>query len=206
MNSPTQLFETFALLLGLWAIWNYGWQRFALDNYRQSLFGVRDALFDLARSGHTELDFNSRAYTLLRTSLNRRIRFAHRINFHHLWMTGVAAALSPKFCAAINQFKPPADEAIAAITDPELKRNLLRLQNDAAGAMLVYLVLSSPLFLALVGAGFICALLTLGVKSGLRAAFHLALGEVKRKEVESTVRKFDFQTEFDPEELEAAAA
>lgn len=48
----------------------------AVDSYRQSLFALRDGLFDEARKGNIE--FTNPAYQFLREEMNTQIRFSHK--------------------------------------------------------------------------------------------------------------------------------
>ena len=74
--------EQIVLLLGLagiWAIWYYLWKPLRVDSFRETLFALRDELFDLAADG--VVPFNDPAYTQLRLMINGMIRFAHRATF-----------------------------------------------------------------------------------------------------------------------------
>lgn len=52
------------------------------DRFRQNMFALRDELFDYAMSG--AISFDHPAYTILRTSMNGMIRFAHRVTVTHM--------------------------------------------------------------------------------------------------------------------------
>lgn len=52
------------------------------DRFRQNMFALRDELFDYALSG--KISFDHPAYTILRTSMNGMIRFAHRVTLTHM--------------------------------------------------------------------------------------------------------------------------
>ena len=55
------------------------WHRYRVDALRHRLFVLRDELFDYAlRSG---LAFDDPAYVILRSRINRTLRFAHKISF-----------------------------------------------------------------------------------------------------------------------------
>ena len=57
------------------------------DRFRQNMFALRDELFDFASSG--EIKFDHPAYTILRTSMNGMIRFAHRVTLTHVLVSYV---------------------------------------------------------------------------------------------------------------------
>ena len=61
------------------------WPVMRLDEFRQSMFAVRDELFDFALSG--KVSFDDPAYKLLRQSMNGFIRYAHQLTFFRLLCT-----------------------------------------------------------------------------------------------------------------------
>lgn len=75
----------FLLLLGLWWLVFVELRSYRLDLTRQKLFNIRDELFALAAKG--EMAFDSKAYGLMRTTLNGMIRFAHKISLIRLIAT-----------------------------------------------------------------------------------------------------------------------
>ena len=54
------------------------WHNYRVDALRHRLFTLRDELFDYALS--SGLAFNDPAYVMLRSSINRTLRFAHNIS------------------------------------------------------------------------------------------------------------------------------
>ena len=64
-------------LLCVLAFWC--WHKYRVDVLRHRLFVLRDELFDYALS--SGLAFNDPAYVMLRSSINRTLRFAHNISF-----------------------------------------------------------------------------------------------------------------------------
>jgi 4-amino-4-deoxy-L-arabinose transferase-like glycosyltransferase len=75
-------YEQIISLLGLvaiWAIWYYLWKPLRADAFRETLFALRDDLFDLASDD--VVSFSDPAYTQLRLLINGMIRFAHRVTF-----------------------------------------------------------------------------------------------------------------------------
>jgi hypothetical protein len=69
-------------LLGLWLILVWLYADFRLNHFRQSMIGLRDRLFVDAAGGM--IDFDHPAYTLLRTTMNGFIRFAHRLSLFQM--------------------------------------------------------------------------------------------------------------------------
>jgi len=67
-----------AILLGLWWLYFVEYRRLVLDHTRQRLFFIRDHLFLAAERG--EVGFDTRAYGLVRLTLNGMIRYAHEIS------------------------------------------------------------------------------------------------------------------------------
>ncbi len=58
------------------------WATLRLDEFRQSMFALRDEMFDYAADGN--ISFDDPAYTLLRKSMNGFIRYAHHLTFFRL--------------------------------------------------------------------------------------------------------------------------
>lgn len=69
------------LLVILWVVF-WGLPGYRLDRYRQSLFEIRDRLFDYAAAGNVSFDHD--AYGMLRSTINGFIRFAHRISLSQI--------------------------------------------------------------------------------------------------------------------------
>ena len=81
MNENTILFSGISLLL-IWSSIVWLWKDFFVDDFRQSMFRLRDELFILAVDG--EIRFDHPAYGMQRSAMNGMIRFAHRISLSHL--------------------------------------------------------------------------------------------------------------------------
>jgi hypothetical protein len=64
---------------GLWVLFFWLYRDYRLDAFRQDLFALRDELFNIAAEG--QLTFSSRAYGMLRSSLNGNIQFGHKWGF-----------------------------------------------------------------------------------------------------------------------------
>ena len=66
-------------LLALWCLFFWFYREYRMDAFRQHLFVLRDELFDLARAGR--IPFRSKAYGVLRSTINGNIQFGHRCGF-----------------------------------------------------------------------------------------------------------------------------
>lgn len=76
MTDSRVLVAEFFLTVGaLWFVYSYLYKRIRLDAFRETLFTVRDDLFDYMWQHN--LPFDNRAYGLLRSSLNGMIRTAN---------------------------------------------------------------------------------------------------------------------------------
>ncbi len=64
-------------LLGIWILFFWLYRDYRNDKIREELFSLRDTLFQMAKQG--EIEFDSKAYGRLRSSINATIRNAHKI-------------------------------------------------------------------------------------------------------------------------------
>lgn len=80
MNALISVFGICMLLFVLLPLYT----SFRVDKTRQSLFAVRDDLFDRAVRG--EISFDSEAYKTTRLILNGLIRFTHRASVLRVWL------------------------------------------------------------------------------------------------------------------------
>lgn len=64
-------------LVGIYWIAFWLYRDYRVDQFRQSLFAIRDELFDFAADGN--IGFDHAVYRGLRELINRQIRFGHRI-------------------------------------------------------------------------------------------------------------------------------
>lgn len=120
----------------------YGpWQHVCTDFARQIIFEKRDAIFDLAAAG--KMDFNSESYKNIRLSLERLIRFAHVLTFPRFFFLR-------KFSPMVSMSTPRRIEvAIAAIEDLETRKLVTEYKLDCDRALLLMMLLKSPLTLFL---------------------------------------------------------
>ncbi len=118
--------------------WFIGWRQLYLDRYRQSLFEIRDNLFDIARAG--AIDFSDPLYGKMRNALHLRIRFAHRFNVVDFLTTRF---LIEKYDIEIKDFYGERIKLIEKISNIELREKLLAIENHANLLTVEYFVHSS---------------------------------------------------------------
>ena len=117
----------------------YGpWQWVCTDAARQSLFHLRDQLFDLARAGR--LEFSSPEYLAIRDAFDLQIRFAHALSLLRLLV----------FARVVHQVTPKpnaARAAIAQIADVNTRAEVSKLVDDLDQTMVILMVAKSPILL-----------------------------------------------------------
>ena len=126
---------------GLWILTHWIFQEFFVDNFRQSIFAIRDRLFDDARDGLVAFDHP--AYGLLRQTMNGYIRFAHKFSL------GYVVALS-LLSPGLGQLKPSFAqryEAATADLSPETRARLNRYRARMEKELVEQVLFGSPLLL-----------------------------------------------------------
>jgi hypothetical protein len=100
------------------------WPDSAVDEARNTLFELRDQLFELGKIG--AVPFDSRAYQLHRDLINGMIRFAHDINVTQMFFTGfllqrqnkeLARELKEKIDGSLKNLGEQAREEVVRISD-----------------------------------------------------------------------------------------
>ena len=85
MTSGTQLvtiLTTWVSLALLLIVLLKLWASLRLDSFRQSMFSLRDEVFDYGADGN--VSFNDPAYRLLRKAMNGFIRYGHHLTFFRM--------------------------------------------------------------------------------------------------------------------------
>ena len=145
---PLEALATLILLVALATILYGPWQTFCTDAARQTLFEVRDDLFDLAAQG--KLSFQSPAYRAIRTAIEQNIRYAHTLT---LWRF-IAIFWHMKRSGTLQQ-KSDLTRAIESISDVEVRNQIHVLAMRVTRENMWMMVTKSPLlFLILVFAYF----------------------------------------------------
>ena len=94
-------------LLTLWGLFYVSYRSYLLDNLRQTLFEIRDDLFDLAAIG--EVPFDAYCYRGLRQDLNSLILFADKMSFIRIILTPMPENLNDrheKWYQSVNTAPP----------------------------------------------------------------------------------------------------
>lgn len=111
------------------------------DGFRDRLFSLRRELFLLVARG--EISRNDRAYRHLRDDLNTYIRYAERMTFARTVMIPLAV-----LAFGDNRVKRNADrhhaETINGVVDDNLRMALRRIDDQAAQAIALHVLASSP--------------------------------------------------------------
>lgn len=176
---PLEAFATLILLVAL-AIILYGpWQTFCTDAARQTLFEIRDELFDLGARG--ELPFNSAEYRTIRTSIEQNIRYAHTLT---IWRFFALVAHILK-CGDVQ--KSERTRAIESIKNPQVRAKAMDMSNRILRTNLLMMVVKSPLLIALMFVWYvvfkICKLF--GGAMGQFTSYFAKAGEVIQVEAET---------------------
>lgn len=152
------------LLIAILWFFHGQYRQYRLDQFRQSLFGIRDRLFEDAESGmfvrpgdDSQRPFDAPAYTTIRTTLNGMIRFAHTLSFTrivvmvviHKYFLKDSARLSAEYQKEINRSRHGLSEkAKQRIADAE-REMMFRTVTYILHSTFVLWVLVSPFAIAL---------------------------------------------------------
>jgi hypothetical protein len=161
MHTLTALSSLLSILgIAYLILWRY--RVLCMDMFRQTMFELRDELFDYALEGH--IDFSDPAYGVLRNTLNGYIRFAHKTTTWHGIILALLWPRDDKRRLKDNglSFRAVWQRATGALT-PDVKEHLERLRMRIHRAAFFYFIVSCPeLFLL-----FLPFLLLLGLLLGL---------------------------------------
>lgn len=143
MHSEVYFTITLAALYSIWLVWDLGIRKLLLDSFRERLFVLRFRLFEMGESG--ELPFESEAYRAIETLLCGLLRYGHRLTF-----VGLIVSARNQEHAKRNRehvdYTQQIDLKIAR-TDPAAQVKLRTLLGDIHDAVLVYVSISSLLFM-----------------------------------------------------------
>lgn len=120
-----------------------------MTEFRQEMFAIRDEMFDYAES--RSISFDDPAYRLLRQLMNGFIRYAHRITFFRLVMSGFhKQALRP---STVPDWHKNWEAAVCKLKNEEVRQRLNEFHERIADLVAVRVVTGSPLlFLCLLSA------------------------------------------------------
>jgi hypothetical protein len=103
-------------LLFAWALFYMCHRAYLLDNFRQTLFEIRDDLFDLAADA--EIAFDDYSYRALRDELNSLIFFADKMSFIRIAFTPMPAnpyERQRKWLESVTKYSPLVRRALLAM-------------------------------------------------------------------------------------------
>jgi hypothetical protein len=133
-------------LFGIWLLVYVLFKDYRLDVLRQRLFDLRGELFDYAAGG--AIDFAHPAYGMLRTRINRLIRFAHRFTSAQLVLS-LSLGRVP-----VDPLQDPLQEwrsALSTVDDAAVRERLLAFNRKMLAILVWHLVSGSiALFASLV--------------------------------------------------------
>ncbi len=115
--------QTLISIAGIWCLYFFFYRDYRLDKVRQSLFALRDELFDLALD--ERIAFDDPAYKMLRDTINGMIQFGHRyglcdvVLFDLFGRTQIAQDMATEYRqhwnAAIDQLTPEVRDELISI-------------------------------------------------------------------------------------------
>ena len=121
------------------------WPCVRLDNFRQSMFALRDEMFDFAANGN--ISFNDPAYLLLRKSMNGFIRYAHNLTFFRMNLTIIYWNVFSK--VPETKWSESWNAALAKISDENVRRQMRIFQERSIYLVSERLFLGSPILIGL---------------------------------------------------------
>lgn len=148
-------------LLGIYGIVFWLYRDYRIDSFRQSMFSIRDELFDFAANGN--IDFDHPAYTQLRELINGYIRFGHRVRILPLFLFYSSLDRDDQAWMSAHSFDIRWTESTNNLDVPTA-RSLYSIKDKANHKVSEQLILGSPLLVCtIVPAGVLIVALWLGV-------------------------------------------
>jgi hypothetical protein len=172
-------------LAALWVTWWWVWPNAVVEWYRDSMFALRDELFDFMAAGN--ISPRDPAYVRLREQMNSSLRFAH-------YLTPVRAWWMSRLVQSRPGYKPRAEleRAIESIADPAVRATMKSFEERMLVRTALLVIVRS---LVLTIATVVVAL----------AMLIFSRGSVPRTKVEVT-RRADSRVHFDPAAWERETA
>ncbi|MCH7922565.1 MAG: hypothetical protein IH975_05990 [Nitrospinae bacterium] len=135
-----QALEFGVILLFVWVLWFECYQKYRVNSFRQTLFELREELFEYAAEGH--IAFDNRAYLEMRYIINGLIRFAHRITSFRVVIYLVSQKVSPhpQYGNATKNW----NAALDSIESPEAKERIQLFHKRLLFFVSKHLVATSP--------------------------------------------------------------
>lgn len=138
--------------VALWYLFFFLFRGYFTDSFRQSMFTLRDNLFDDARSGF--IDFNHPAYGLLRETMNGYLRFSHQLSMLSLIIFYAFPSSRKALKTPAFSFNQKWEEKTKGLTEDQMEQ--LESYRDTMQKLVVkYLWKTSPTLLLLTVASII---------------------------------------------------
>ena len=146
-----------------------------VDEFRQSMFSVRDELFDVAASG--AIDFSHPAYLLLRQSMNGFIRYGHQLTVFRLACNMIRWKLHHE---RVFSWAMRWDEALKTIENDSAKQTLIELHDRSLALVTKRLITGSMILLSALFVMVLCSMIRDGWVSVREVARKAAFAIVNR--------------------------
>lgn len=128
-------------LFGLTYLIFWRYRLLITDSFRQSLFELRDELFDFAAAGN--IPFDDPAYGMLRKLINGYMRFAHQATIWHALMLALTLTKEDKAFLNNLSFDKDWSKALAKLT-PEVRQELVCVRSKLDDKAFFYFLVSCP--------------------------------------------------------------
>lgn len=144
MNTQTifTVLSSLISILGLWYLLFWRYHKLCMDTFRQSVFEMRDELFDYAADGN--IDFQHPAYGVLRKMMNGFIRFGHHFSAWQGILFVVLTSKEDKDYLKANSFRTSWAHVTRDL-DPSVKTQLNEFVSRIETSAAYHFFLSSPL-------------------------------------------------------------
>ncbi|MER8511663.1 hypothetical protein NKH47_01735 [Mesorhizobium sp. M1060] len=141
MNNDYDALFSVVSLAGIVAIFYGPWQKLCADYCRQIIFEQREKLFDLAADG--KLEFDSGEYRLLRSFLEKTIRFSHELTVYRFILHQVSLRYD-------SDRGPSVGDVLMAIEDRDTRKEATMIIKKSSRALVTSMGARSLLVLAFV--------------------------------------------------------
>lgn len=170
-NDVVTALSSLLSIAALWVMFFWFYREYRLDLTRQRLFGLRDELFDLARSGR--LHFSHPAYGMLRRVMNGSIRHGHRLGLVNMTLFYLLIRRDPAMIGLVTSFETRWEEASSSLPE-DVQHQLLSIRQRLHAQLAEHLLFTQPiLFFALLPLVVWFALRISGIALGRAVQFAL---------------------------------
>lgn len=170
--SETQLAAVlqFSVVASLWMIVVFKVIPYArLDWFRQTMFSIRDEMFDYAADGN--ISFDHPAYVMLRHQMNGFIRYGHQLTVFSCLMSAARSKIEGNM--PNTSWHSEWQKSLDSLSSEEVRATMLAFYHRSMWLALKRLLFGSPLlwFMTVL---FMIQLFVQGVAKGLRQLLRLA--------------------------------